>query len=69
MRQALAAEPHENVSCRSYRECEELCQVKLVAHLTFRELKEGNFLLHSEAAGTSLRGIDFDQWFRSVRRA
>lgn len=51
VRQALAAEPHEDVSCRSYRECEELCQVKLVAKLTFRELKEGNFLLHSEAGG------------------
>ena len=50
VREALAAEPHD-VSCRSYRECEELCQVKLVAHLTFRELKEGNFLLHSEAGG------------------
>lgn len=41
----------ENPKLRSYAECELLCQVKLIPHLSFQELKQGNFLLHSEAGG------------------
>ena len=49
--EALAAESHENRPRRSYGECEGLCKVKLIPYLTFGELKDGNYLLHSEAGG------------------
>jgi hypothetical protein len=49
--EAIAAESHETRPHRSYGECEGLCKVKLIPYLTFGELKDGNYLLHSEAGG------------------
>lgn len=48
--EALAGDSDAYV-LRSYKQCEILCNVKLVPHLQFEDLKVGNFLLHSEGNG------------------